>query len=254
MTWDRIQAETEALQSLVQLYAQAKQCKQLYERAHMMPPEPLRRFLDIPPEEHKPAPIATKLTVEIPRPEHKRPGQATDEWVWVSVLDCRPTVLIPAIMENANEPLRAVDIVKLVVGALNGTVAPGSVYNAVARLKQQEVIEKNEDGVWQLLQPEMAGVIYQGFVWGPAKVFLKEELAAHRREAILHILSYFSAGLELVQIVEQLQNCRWMKAPANKDLLKADIQVLEADRKIKRRGHTRKWELVPTEKGENKTE
>jgi hypothetical protein len=79
------------------------------------------------------------------------------------------------------------------------------------------------------------------------------ELAAHRRDAILHILQHFEMGLEVVQLVEQLTNCSWVIAPVNKDLLKADVQVLESEGKIRRRGNTRKWEIAPPGKGdENK--
>ncbi len=45
--WNRIQAETEAIQSLVQLYDQARKCQDLFERAQMALPEPLKRFLGL---------------------------------------------------------------------------------------------------------------------------------------------------------------------------------------------------------------
>jgi hypothetical protein len=73
------------------------------------------------------------------------------------------------------------------------------------------------------------------------------DVAAHRRESILHILSGYTTGLQIVQIVDQLRKCSWVHAPVNKDLLKADMEVLQEREKARRRGNSKKWEALKTE-------
>lgn len=88
-----------------------------------------------------------------------------------------------------------------------------------------------------------APILFEGRLWGPANIFQKYEIADHRREAILWLLQKFP-GQQIVQIVERLQDCEWVRAPKNKDLVKADMQILEKDGLVERRGNTRKWQLV----------
>ncbi len=75
-------------------------------------------------------------------------------------------------------------------------------------------------------------------------MFMKQELAARRREAVLHILKLFPSGLQNLQIVEQLETCAWLKTPLNKDLMKADIEELKKAGRVKRVGNTNKWALA----------
>jgi hypothetical protein len=69
-------------------------------------------------------------------------------------------------------------------------------------------------------------------------------MAAHRREAILHILQTFRSGLQTVQIVERLREFAWVKAPVNKDLLKGDMDVLVGEGKVRHSGNSKKWVLA----------
>jgi hypothetical protein len=125
------------------------------------------------------------------------------------------------------------------------TVSSGSISNIGTRLNGKS-IQRQDDG-WVIVDPSKAGIIKDGFLWGPPSIFEKHELAAHRRDAILHLLKHYNAGLQAVQIVEQLHNCHWIQAPINKDLLKADLEVLQQAGKIRRRGNSKKWELVANE-------
>jgi hypothetical protein len=52
--------------------------------------------------------------------------------------------------------------------------------------------------------------------------------------------------LQTVQIVEELHNCSWVQAPVNKDLLKADLEILRTKGKIKR-GSSKKWGITSKE-------
>jgi len=97
---------------------------------------------------------------------------------------------------------------------------------------------------WSLLSPESAPILHDGYIWGPPEIFTTQELAVHRREAILHLLRFYRAGLQTSQIIELLQKCAWVHAPVNKELVQDDVQLLSKAEKIRRRGNSRKWELA----------
>lgn len=245
MNFDRINAEEEAVQSLMELYAQTKKCQQLYERAGMAIPEALQRFLGMNGNSQK-AMGHVRTTASIPAPTRpKEPEGAEPDWIWINAKDATPTSVVLAILRAAKGPVRPKDVVSGVTDLLH-TVSSGSVSNIGTRL-EGKLIERAPDG-WKLLDPTKAGIIRDGSLWGPPVIFSKQELAAHRRDAILHVLRLFPSGLQTVQIVEQLYNCSWVQAPINKDLLKADLEVLMTAKKVRRRGNTKKWEIVPEEK------
>lgn len=246
--WNRIQAETDAVQSLVQLYDQARKCQDLFERAQMALPEPLKRFLGLDVGEHS-STAAPRLVAQIPPPQRKRPEGTSGEWVWVRIQDCTPTTLISAVLRAAGGVLSSRAAIEA-VQRLKSELPSGSIYNSATRLQKSGVIDRTSG--WRLTKPDSAPIIDGDVLWGTTSMFDKMELAAHRREAILHVLKHFEMGLQIVQLVEQLKNAYWVKAPVNKDLLKADVKILEHDRKIRRRGNTNKWELAPAEKGEPK--
>ena len=223
MSYDRIRAEEEAVQSLMELYQQSKKCQQLYERAGMGIPEALQRFLGMNGNSHKAA-GNSRTSPSIPAPTRpKEPEEAQPDWIWVHVEDATPTRVALAILRSAKGPVRPKDVISSVTDLLPN-VPRGSISNIGTRLFG-DLIEKTDDG-WKLLKPERAGIIQDGMLWGPPVIFGKEELAAQRRDAILHVLKLFPSGLQIVQIVEQLHHCSWVQAPINKDLLKADLGVL----------------------------
>ena len=82
----------------------------------------------------------------------------------------------------------------------------------------------------------------RGICGGPREIFQKSEIAGHRRDAILHVLSNFDSGLQTRQLVEQLGRCSWVHAPVNKDLIKTDLEMLAELGKVRRRGNSKKWE------------
>ncbi len=75
-------------------------------------------------------------------------------------------------------------------------------------------------------------------------MFMKQEVAARRREAIVYVLGLFEGGLMNMQIVEQLERCPWLKTPLSKDLVKMDMEDLKAAGRVKRVSHTNKWALA----------
>jgi hypothetical protein len=182
-------------------------------------------------------------TVSIAAPWRKgRPTDATDEWFSVDVKEASATGLVLAVLRRAAKPVKAKDVVEL-VSQLNPMIVRGSINNIGTRLGGK-LIDRGDEG-WSLVDPSKAGVIYDGYLWGPKEIFEKTEIAAHRREAILTFLHAFPGGLQTVQIVDQLRNTGWVRAPASKDLVKADMELLEAQNKVRRISNSRKWCLNP---------
>lgn len=239
MTVDLFNAELEAQRSLLDLYEQAKKCQVLFEHAHIALPEVLKRVLGMSAATDK---SSASRIVAPQRPP--MPPEAEQNWISIRDKEATPTTIVLAILRAAKAPVRARDLNDRVMDILPN-VLRGSISNIGSRL-DDKLIRRTKEG-WELLKPESAGVLHKGFVWGPPSVFGKSELAAQRREALLHLLDSFESGLQIVQIVEQLKGCPWIVAPINKDLVKEDIGVLAEEGKIKRRGNSKKWELSPAQ-------
>jgi hypothetical protein len=244
MKLDQIQLEREAIQSLSELYEKAMACHELYERAHLALPESLKRFLGIHESRGEVTPEKIFKQSHVPPPnEPSRPAEASDDWIYIRTRDASVNSLVLAFLRSSNGPLRPREISELISRA-NPEAASGSVANAGTRLQADNSIERTDEG-WRLLRPEIAGVVSGDFLWARPSTLSKQDVAAHRRDAILHLLSQFPSGLQVVQIVEQLRLCPWVQAPSSKDLLKADMEVLESRGLVRQRGNSRKWELVP---------
>ena len=237
MVIDRIDEESNAVQSLAALYEQARQCRDLYQRAQMGLPEALQRFFGMNGNSHKAAGKGANIP---PLPRLNPPEEAGHDWLWIDVTQAGATSIVLAVLRANKEPLHPRDIFERVTRYLADCTS-GSISNIGTRL-DGTVIERTDDG-WKLLQPEKAGIIRDGRLWGPASVFSKTELAVHRRDAILHLL-HALGGLQIVQIVEQLRNCNWVNAPVNKDLVKADMAILLAAGKVRRVGNSKKWAIA----------
>jgi hypothetical protein len=236
MSYDQLNAEMDAVQRFIRLIEQAKECKIAYDHARMPLPESLQHFFGMngaKPEE--------KLPSHIPPPERpEMPPGGEDDWIWISVEKAGATNVTLAILRGANEPIRARDLVATVMNILPD-VHRGTIANLGNRL-EGDTIERSKEG-WSLINPEKAGLISGGLFWGPPELFTKQELAAHRRDAILHVLSFFQSGLQQTQLAEQLRKCPWVRAPVNKELVQDDIEILRSEGKIRRRGTTTKWEI-----------
>jgi hypothetical protein len=226
--------EREAYQSFNDLITQADHCRALFERANIVLPEPLKRFLGVSGQAQQRA--------LIPAPERSFPPGAAPDWISVELRHATATSLVFAVLRSSSEPLRAKDVVSR-VNEIRPEISGGSIANIGSRLNGQKL--RREEGVWRLIRPEDGAVIYHGRLWGPHSIFDKYEVASHRREALMYLLKHFQGGLQALQIVEQLQNLPWVHAPINKDLVKEDLNALAEDRLIRRRGNTRKWEATP---------
>jgi hypothetical protein len=231
----------EAANSVVELIEQAERCKRLHERHGLALPEILKRILSVNGAGNHL--IAPRFT---PAPEYKaRPAEAQPDWICIRLEDATPTSIALAHLRAAKGPVRAKDIVAAVQSVLSN-VPSGSIANIGSRL-DGKLIKRNDNG-WTLNKPENAGVISDGLLWGRVEIFGKHEMAAHRRDAILHVLQFFPSGLQTSQIIEELKKCSsWVRATVNKELVQDDMEILSADGKVKRRGASKKWELSPTD-------
>jgi hypothetical protein len=241
MTMDQWKAEQEAYKSLSEVLEKVEKCRVLFEQARLTLPEPLKRFLTTTTNGTDGSGHRPQSSVVIPPPDAPpRPSDASLDWIFMQATDVTPAALTLAVMRAAKGPIRPRDIIERVT-AISPKTPGGSVSNVGTRLSGK-LINRTDDG-WQLIDETAVPILHEGWVWGPAKVFDPHDLALHRRDAILHLLKCNPAGLQIVQLVDQLRSCPWVYAPISKDLLKADMEVLARDSKVKKRGNSGKWEI-----------
>lgn len=229
-------AELDAIQSLQALFEAAGECKRLHERARMPIPAALQRFFAISATVNKKADALTKPPEKTPRP-HEVPS----DWISINVRDAYATTLTLAVMRETGLPMRPKDIVTK-VQELNPQTSSGAIYNLGKRLDGTALVRGDEG--WELVNADTAPVLQDDLVWNDPDNFTSHELAAHRRDAIMYLLGLFRMGQQTSQLIELLQSCAWLKAPVSKELVQDDVEILSKDGKIKRRGASKKWELV----------
>jgi len=239
---DQFEAERKAVESLSKLLNLASECKRLHENAGL----PLHPLLVRIFSNSKSVASLHPQSITIPAIQRDRtPKEAREDWISIDAKSASPTTIAIAVMREKARPIQPRELVELVSKILPN-VAPGSIYNLGVRLEQEGRLLKGEEG-WTLSAPDKAPILDSGVLWGAVDTLVKQDIAAHRREAIIHILKMDTAGLQTVQLVAKLNSCAWVKAPANKDLVKIDMQVLEESGLVRQRGNSRKWEAVPGE-------
>lgn len=239
---NKFEAERKAAESLARFYGVASECLTLHEAAGMALPDTLLRIFS----DQNASFSLRSPAIMIPAIERRRvPREANEEWISIQAKAGTPTTLALALLRKASHPLRPKELLDM-VGKILHDVSSGSVYNLGFRLEKEGTLLKSDQG-WTLAKPELAPLLEDDLLWGPRTVFAKQDIAAHRREAIIHILGMDRSGLQIVQLVERLLGCPWVKAPVNKDLLKADMQILEKEGLVRRRGNSGKWEVIPEE-------
>jgi len=238
-----LQLQIEATQSYLRLLNEAQDCRKLHLRAGM----PLPRLLALMFENNTQGPMQMSLGISGPDIDSSRlstkPPEAGEDWISLKVEEASPTTIALAVLrEHYGVPLRARELANLVTEASPQTVS-GSIYNLLNRLSEEGLVDEAEDNGWRIRNRDAAGILSGAYLWGPPERFTKTDLAAHRREAIMHLLKT-NRYLQVMQIVSKLRDWPWVKAPINKDLLKADMQVLEEKGLVRRIGDSRNWELV----------
>jgi hypothetical protein len=227
-------ATREAYQRFAQVLAELEACKRLFESAGEPLPEQLKEFFGTSRSNGR----GLYANLNIPQPHRPRPNAAEDDWISIETKDVMATNIVLAILRKSNRPMKARDVIEA-AERVNPNVTRGAINNIGTRLGGT-LITRTDEG-WTLNDPAKGGIISEGYLWGPPELFEVQEKAAHRREAILHILGHFPSGLQIVQLVEQLRGCSWMKAPASKDLLKADMEILQTEDKVRRISNSKKW-------------
>jgi hypothetical protein len=134
-----------------------------------------------------------------------------------------PSTLSLAILRSASRPLKAVELAQQVILWLPET-PPESIYN-ILRKREHDGLLKYDSNGWTLVRRRTSISLFKNFVWGPATELESIDLAAHRREATLHILHKYP-GLRAIQITKCLLEWRWVKAPVTKFLVPYDLEIL----------------------------
>jgi hypothetical protein len=200
-------------------------------------PEPLKRMLGLSSNGNK------KIVATVPPPQRPpAPAEAKSDWICIDAKDAYPTNLALAVLRRNDKPTKAKEVVAGVT-SIRPDVRRGSVNNLGTRL-DKKAISRTKAG-WTLINPETAPILENGLIWGPPAIFNKQELAAHRREAVLHLIQTFRTGLLTSQIIEQLENCPWVHAPLSKELVQDDVEFWFEAGRIKRSGNSKKWVLKP---------
>lgn len=233
-------ATAEAYQKFAQALEQLESARKLFESAGEPLPEKLKEFFGLNRNGRQSSPSVSIM------PPHRKatPSEAKNDWLSIRVSEAMATTLVLAVLRRSDKPIPAKQVVEL-VAQLDPYTTKGVIHNIGTRLDGKS-INRSEEG-WTLIDPAKAGVLTDGYIWGPKEIFEKQELAAHRREAILLLLKAFPGGLQTVQILDVLRGTSWVHAPATKDLIKGDMELLEANNKVRRISNSRKWGLVQSD-------
>lgn len=228
--------ELRAYEAWAAYFAKAQEIRQMFVAANLPPPLPLQRILGE--TNHR----GGALRAHVPPPDSPpKPEGVTDEWISIAVVDATPTTLLLAILRNKGGVVASREIVTQLT-KLQPSVNPGSIFNIFTRLEGKR-ISRADDG-WQLTNPESAPVLRGDVVWWLPREFTKHEVASHRRAIIKHLLRAMPGGLQVMQLVDQLNGCDYCRAPVNKDLLKGDMEAMQEAGIIKRIGGSKKYVLV----------
>ncbi len=234
--------EGKAYESFRKLMASADETRTLFEEADLELPEPLARFLGVVPHEE-----AQGLRISVSPPPHPPcPPEADPDWIWVPIHDLLLQTMMLAIMRGHGGPISAKAIQEK-ASVYDPDVNLTSLYNAGARLEKDEILSKLEHG-WSLNNPSDAPVLHGEYAWGPPRVFSRQEIAAHRRLIIHHLLSVAPDGMQVMQIVRHFRQDPALYPPAlgavTKDLVKIDLEKMSSYRRVRRVGQSRKWVAI----------
>lgn len=231
--------EAEAYSSLQHLMEEAQKTKAMFVRAGLPIPATLWRMFG----ESKPSARGTEGAINVPPIEEpNRPAGVDQDWIWIAIPDAITITLVKAIMGRAGKALRPKEIVQQ-VQAIRPELSTGGVYNTAKYLVNADLLDRTDEG-WALKGNPAVPILNGKYLWAPPDILQKQEVAAHRREAILHILKVFKTGLQILQIVEMLKRMTQCRAPVSKDLVKVDMEVMQDEKKVRKAGSSKKWVLA----------
>ncbi len=217
------------MSAATELMKQAQEVSRLFKLAKMPLPPAIERMLGGSGPDGATHGIPTK-------PPSWQPG-----WIWVPIAATTPGTLALAVLKESGVAMQVKDALQR-ASELNSKVVSGSFYNVGRRMEESKLIRRSKEG-WEVIDRKKAPDLYEGYVWGPAEIFAQQDVTAHRRLLIEHLLRESPGGLMTMQIVRGLEAMNCM-APVAKDLVKVDMEHLASLRKVKRVGNTRKWRLT----------
>lgn len=231
-----------AFESLFKLFKQIEECRTLCNEAQVEFPESLRRVLDEDSDVEASPRRSTAVVRSFRRPE--APPGISGDWINVPLSALSAQTAVLAVLRGAgNKPLPAREIaVDLRSHGLQ--VSEGSIYNIGGRLERDRAISKAKGEGWTLTDRSRAPIISGENAWGTSEMFTVHELAARRRDLIVQLLADHPAGLLARQILAALDACDWRGTPLSKDLVKADLDQLQRDGRLRRNEETRVWTRV----------
>ena len=182
-----------------------------------------------------------------PPPTPAKPPEWKKDWVWVRLSELTPTSLVLGLLRRENRPVLPSEMVAM-TRQYHPDINQGTIYNLGLRLRDKRI--ENGGNGWTLIDPATAPVIHDEYAWGPPSVFQSFDLAAFRREAVLHVLRAVSPdGLMAMQIVRHLQQFKSPRVPVDKTMMKVDLDILQGKEKVKQIGNSRKWALSKSSMG-----
>jgi Fe2+ or Zn2+ uptake regulation protein len=235
-------AEIAAAEAYIRLLQQGEECRRLYADASISMPPPLRRLLG---EDSKKEAASPLLRQDFPtllkNPERDIvPSGVGEDWVSIRISEVTPETLLLAILRSSGSHLGTGELMSA-MRQLRPSTSTQTMYNVIARCTDKKLIEATSGG-WKLVSADSGGILAGTYLW--AKDLPKNDLTTHRREALLHLLEQHPK-LQVMQIVRSLENWKWVRSPVNKDLIKADLGVLEAEGVVKRSDDDpKRWEVV----------
>ena len=230
--------EARAYQAFLRWFEDAKRVAEVFDQEGVQVPDTLKHVLTDAKKGTRPRPSRLR-----PPEQPPRPPQAEEDWIWIDAREAMVRTVVLAILgEGKTIPIKElIHRVKEVLPKVN----TGSIYNIGTNLGGN-LIEKVEQG-WKLKSDVKAPVIYKGNIWAPTELLQKQDLAAFRRMAIRHLLALSSDGLQVMQVFRQLESADWLHTSLSKDLVKADLFVMQSEHRVKRFGSQKKWTLINRE-------
>ena len=235
-TWPAIEAEGAARRSFAAFVSAAEECRARFTTARLPVPDEVQAVL----ESH--SHLATTPANPIPQLRRaSHPNEFRPDWISIDI-KCVPTAsIVIAILRRVGGIVPFDELLEQ-VARLRSSAKKHSL-QLLARRLAPGVIERSTAG-WRLVQPLSAPVIFDGFLWGPSSAFTRAEIAEYRREAMVHLLQHFRAGLRTTELAQYLLTGGWVAAPVTRNALEADLEALVAVGAVQPGEQARTWQIA----------
>lgn len=130
--------------------------------------------------------------------------------------------IVPAVVRGETVKVRDLPDRLRAVGYEPATVA--ALWSTVAKLQTLGAVT-TERGVMHVVSGYVTGTIKDGRIWGDPSIFQPQEIAHHRREAILQLMAKYQPVLR-AELVDALEKTEWVRAPKVVSLIKADLEQM----------------------------